>query len=373
MKPLDYLNLCYIWLKSYPSLVRIWQKAAPPKDGPVVSYGHERVPGPDEHVFGGMVKLQDLNRSFPHCSKNPNILYLVSSALPYFPIRLTKLAKNAGAKIVVNQNGVAYPGWYGKGYQRANKNMSCLHSMADYVLYQSQFCKVSAEKYLGKRDTENSSDILYNPVDTSVFRPLSKPDKKKSDICILLAGSHWTTYRVYTALETLQHVHKSDKSVRLKISGRFCWNSDHTVAEEQVFKYAEKLGVASSVTYTGTYTQDEAPALLNESSLLLHTKYNDPCPRLVVEAMSCGLPVVYSATGGVKELVGEKAGFGVEGPVDWLNDHPPQPEKLAECVIDVIGKLPEVSAVARKRAVEKFDVNSWLNRHETVFHDLLKS
>ena len=108
LKLLDYLNLGYIRVRSYPSLRKIWSNKDYDHDEIRINYGHDQLPGPNEHVFGGMVKLHDLNRIFPHSSQCPNILYLVSSALPYFPIRLAKMARKSGAKIVLNQNGVAY-------------------------------------------------------------------------------------------------------------------------------------------------------------------------------------------------------------------------------------------------------------------------
>ncbi len=124
------------------------------------------------------------------------------------------------------------------------------------------------------------------------------------------------------------------------------------------------------MVFTGPYSQKDAPALMNSCSILLHTKYNDPCPRLVVEAMACGLPVVYSATGGVTELVGDQAGIGVPGPLDWDQDHPPSPEALAECVLMVIDKCEDFSQAARKRAVDHFHVDTWIERHRTVFSNL---
>lgn len=375
MKPLDFVNLCYIWLKSYPALLKTWRagqgggKASP--DSMVrVNYGFERVPGPAEHVFGGMVKLQDLNKAFPHCSSCPDILYLVSSALPYFPLRLARIAKKAGASIVLNQNGVAYPSWFGKGWERQNRPMARLHALADHVFYQSEFCRLSAERFLGLRKQDGAAEILYNPVDTSVFVPQQRQRGADGGIVLLLSGSHWTEYRVKAALETLWHVRKSGVSVSLKIAGRFCWRSDSQLAEQEVQDCARSLGVAEHVTRSGLYTQQEAPALLNSCSILLHTKYNDPCPRLVVEAMACGLPVVYSATGGVPELVGEEAGCGVPGPLDWEQDHPPDPQLLSEAVLKVIADLDRYRQGARRRAAARFDKTPWLRRHHEVFRYL---
>lgn len=369
LKPLDYVNLCYIWLSSYPSLRRVWFGTAENYSATArVNYGFKAVPGVDEHVFGGLVKLQDLNKDFPHTEESPDILYLVSSALPYFPVRLAEMAQKSGAKLVVNQNGVAYPGWYGKGWQRQNRSMARLHAMADYVFYQSEFCKVSAEYFLGNRNP--ASEILYNPVDTRFFCPSSDSKTSTEEIVLLLSGSHWTQYRVFAALETLQQVRLHNDKVSLKIAGRFCWHSDEKQSEKEVITYAEKLGIEAYVTITGTYTQEQAPAMFNSCSILLHTKYNDPCPRLVVEAMSCGLPVVYSATGGVPELVGSDGGVGVEGPLDWENDHPPDAKLLAEAILQVSNALDHYSIAARKRAVANFDGRPWLSRHSEIFDRL---
>lgn len=372
MKPLDYVNLCYIWLSSYPCLRKVWSHQGQQNTEQTirVNYGFDRVPGPNEHVFGGLVKLQDLNSEFPHCPSQPNILYLVSSALPYFPVRLAEMARQAGAKIVVNQNGVAYPGWFGNGWERENRSMARLHSIADYVFYQSEFCRLSAERFLGRRESK-ASEILYNPVDTQFFIPQAEQRRRQEKVTLLLAGSHWTEYRVRTALQTLQKVRQYNDQVSLKIAGRFCWRDDAHQARQEVEDYAKELGVAENISISGAYTQEEAPGLLNSSSLLLHTKFNDPCPRLVVEAMACGLPVVYSATGGVPELVGEEGGVGVPGPLDWKKDHPPDPQLLAEAILKIIKHYDRYRQGARGRAMEKFDKRPWLDRHRIVFHRLI--
>lgn len=370
LKQLDYLNLGYIWLKTYPSLRRIWSGGKWDYSEVRINYGYDQVPGPDEHVFGGLVKLQDLNRIFPQTDALPNMLYLVSSALPYFPVQLAKMAHKAGAKIVINQNGVAYPGWYGEGYQKANKTMAYLHSVADYVFYQSDFCRVSAEKFLGRRRSDLRSEILYNPVDTDVFAPANE-DSDDNGVTILLSGSHWTTYRVFTAIDTLRIISDSSSDVMLRIAGRFCWHDDPAEAEKEVAAYAAALGLEDKVTITGPYAQNDAPALMNKCSVLLHTKYNDPCPRLVVEAMACGVPIVYSATGGVPELVGADGGIGVSGPLDWDRDHPPDPEALADCLAKVIEDRNVYAEAARKRAVDHFNVETWISRHRDVFNDLM--
>ncbi len=379
MKILDHLNLCYIWVRTYLREHLRWtaKKCSNASDVRVF-YGYETLAGTDQQVFGGLVKLQDLQPYFPNRINTPNVLYLVSSALPYFPVRMAGMAKKAGAKLVINQNGVAYPGWYGDGWEKQNQPMKELHSLADYIFYQSKFCKNSADEFLGSRDS--GYEILYNPVDTSYFCPEQKAvsdaqvytGNRDDTVTLLLAGSHWSSYRPLVAVDVLQLLTETGKyNVVLKIAGRFCWTADPAAGEKQVLDYAVECGVADKLLISGSYSQNEAVTVLRSSSILLHTKYNDPCPRLVVEAMSCGLPIVYSATGGVPELVGRNAGIGVTGPLSWQKDYPPHAEDLAVAVEGVLGDFVAFSRAARSRAVDKFDVRPWIKRHKEIFSELL--
>jgi glycosyltransferase involved in cell wall biosynthesis len=111
--------------------------------------------------------------------------------------------------------------------------------------------------------------------------------------------------------------------------------------------------------------------VLADADILLHTKYNDPCPGLVLEAMACGVPVVYSDSGGTPELVGDDAGIGVPAPLDFEHDHPPDPDQLADAVLAVASDRERYASEARRRAVELFDLERWIERHRAVFAELL--
>jgi glycosyltransferase involved in cell wall biosynthesis len=93
---------------------------------------------------------------------------------------------------------------------------------------------------------------------------------------------------------------------------------------------------------------------------------------VVIEAMACGLPVVYSASGGVPELVGEVAGVGVPTETSWQKQVPPAPELWAEAVLIVAEDLSRYSEAARQRTVEHFDLRPWVERHREVFSELLE-
>jgi glycosyltransferase involved in cell wall biosynthesis len=211
------------------------------------------------------------------------------------------------------------------------------------VIYQSEFCKLSSDSFLGA--SSKPAEVLHNPVDTSLFTPAESPPERPT---LLVGANRAQPYRLELALRTLELL---PREWRLLVVG-------HAPAIENV-----------RVELVGPYTQEQAPALIGQAHVLLHPKYNDPCPTFVLEAMACGLPVVYSASGGVPELVGD-TGIGLSAPLDWERDRPPPPEELRDAVLDAMSRRDELAAAARQRAVEHFDLQPWLGRHRELFAEL---
>ena len=358
----------YLKAKSYISERRRWQNYIYNNAVPHVFYGHDHIPISKEKVSGGIIKCQDLQRIYPNTKRNANLIYLVSSALPLFPQFMVRFARKNGVKVVWNQNGVAYPAWHGSGWEEFNRPLNAFLHKADYVIYQSRFCKISADRYLGER--KGPFEILHNPVDTEVFIPIShKPDGLK----ILLAGTHNEFYRVRIAIETLREVLHIIPEAELLIAGPLKWKRNELESQAELEGLCAEIGILSKIRLLGSYTQQDAVKLFQAAHILLHTQYNDACPRMVVEAMSCGLPVVYSKSGGTPELVGMEGGIGVEAPLDWEQIHPPDPQELARAVVDVLSNYKRFSKAARARAVKRFDVRPWLERHKVVFESLMSN
>jgi glycosyltransferase involved in cell wall biosynthesis len=336
-----------------------WEQIAatlPRRDGLAVSYGVDRMPARDDVVIGGHVKFSILNEALPNAPRDFNVLYLGSSALPLEARRLVELARRRGAAFAWNQNGVAYRGWYGDGWQLVNEPRAKLMHEADHVFFQSRFCKLSADRFYGTR--QGPWEVLHNPIDTRRFVP---DDRSTRPLTLLLGGNQYQRYRLETALETLAHLRHERPDARLVVAGHLVFDPG---------EHVRALELADAVDFVGPYTQVDAPALMRCADLLLHTKYNDPCPTVVLEAMASGLPVVYSASGGTPELVGD-AGVGVPAPLDWERDHPPAAEELAAAVLRVADRTSDYSAAARERALH-FDVRPWVDRHHTVFTELIR-
>lgn len=336
-----------------------------------VYYGFPGIPSRRQVAIGGAIKLQHLDDIFPNTPRQFNTLYLGSSRLPAGAVQVATNARRKGARFVWNQDGVAYPAWLPESWTRVNATMRPLLHLADHVFYQSEFCKLAADRFLGVR--QGPWEVLYNPVDTDFYRRSAESGVRAVEpraMRLLLAGSQMHRYRVAAAVHTVAALARRGVEARLEVTGRLGWNPDGERAAREARELVELAGVADRVSFTGTYTQAEAPDVFRRSDILLHTKYNDPCPTVVIEAMACGLPVVYSATGGVPELVGSGAGVGVPAELSWERVVPPDPEQLADATLAVWADLPRLARAARQRAVERFDVQPWLARHRQVFEAL---
>ena len=330
-------------------------------DGVRVFFGGAR-PG---DVGGPLVKVKRLRALFPEHLWRYNIVYVLSNT-PYLPDFALALLKIRGVPIVHNQNGVFYPGWYAGNWQAQNRRMARTFHKADYVFFQSEFCQRAAEEYLGHRD--GAGEVLYNAVDTNFYRPpeMVLPLDGRA-FRFLLTGKidEHLFYRIESSLRGLALAVGLGMDVRLDISG---WVAPS--AQALATALAAELKIADRVRLSGPYTQEQAPVIYQGADAYIMTKHNDPCPNTVLEALASGLPVLYSNTGGVGELVGD-AGIGLDCVQSWDEPHAPAAQAIAKGMIDIAAKHDDFSRIARIRAVERFDIRAWEQRHTEVFSRLI--
>lgn len=78
---------------------------------------------------------------------------------------------------------------------------------------------------------------------------------------------------------------------------------------------AERLGVAPRVRFLGP--RDDLAALYSAADVLVHPTWYDPCSRVVLEALRCGLPAVTTRLNGAAEAIADPLrGRVIERPDD---------------------------------------------------------
>jgi glycosyltransferase involved in cell wall biosynthesis len=308
---------------------------------------------------GPLVKVKRLSTYYPEHRFDFNLLYCLSN-FPYLSGTSLEKIKRKGIPIILNQNGVYFSGWYGNGWQDKNKELIPAYQLSDYIFWQSEFCKESADKFLGKNNT--LGEILFNAVDTTKFFPREKQSKK---FTFLTTGVFIDSmlYRLVATVEAFYLFQKKHRDTSLTIAGYMSKKS-----QAQTNNLILARGLQNKIKVIGSYSQDSAPDIYASADAYIMLKYMGASPNVVIEAMASGLPVIYSGTGGVPELVGQEAGVGLFLKKSWESEpYAPEPHLISEAMKHVFANQKIFSINARSRAVEKFDLQKWLIRHREVF------
>jgi glycosyltransferase involved in cell wall biosynthesis len=312
------------------------------------------------NLGGPLVKISRLKEFFPESKVNFNLVYLLSNSPYLTPLSLSRI-KSQNIPIILNQNGVYFKGWYGEGWEQKNRQLSLAYRSADYIFWQSEFCKRSAELFLGSRS--DSGEVLFNAVNINKFMSGSK--SKNPDFTFLMTGKFIESafYRLSGAVHSFHKLQKLEPNTHLRIAGFIDKSS-----KKKLQHLIDGLNLNRKISILGPYDQNEAPDIYSSADAFLMLKYMDASPNVVIEAMASGLPIIYSATGGVPELVGQNGGIGVKQKEGWeLEPHSPDPGLVSEAMRTVIGNQNFYSLAARARAVEFFNLTKWVARHKEVF------
>ena len=209
---------------------------------------------------------------------------------------------------------------------------------------------------------------MYNSVNTDFFLPLKK--EKTLQFNFLITGNIGINlgYRVLSAIKGLYLAKKSNYDFKLILAGII----DKTVLNNCLY-LVKKLNLFSNFHYVGAYTQNNAPKIYQSADAYIMLKYKDPCPNTVIEAMSCGLPVLYSNSGGLPEIVGKKCGVPLYVKDTWEEKNIfPTNENIAKGMIKIYLNHKKMSILSRQKAIDKFNIKNWIQRHNIVFNRVIK-
>ncbi len=121
---------------------------------------------------------------------------------------------------------------------------------------------------------------------------------------------------------------------------------------ESLKKLVCQMDLNDCVTLTGTIGEGEVRDLLNNCDAFLLPSYGlgEAAPVCVMEAMSCGIPVVCSLIGGTADMIEN----GVDGFLTPQKDSAAIAEALKKIILDA-DLAAEIGQQARATALAKFD------------------
>ncbi|OBA62460.1 glycosyl transferase [Mycobacterium sp. 1100029.7] len=114
-------------------------------------------------------------------------------------------------------------------------------------------------------------------------------------------------------------------------------------------RLATQLGVDNRVRLLGGITRDEMPAVLRSADVVACTPWYEPFGIVPLEAMACGVPVVASAVGGIRDTVVDDVTGRLVPPRD--------PRAAAEAITELLGdraRRTALGAAGRDRARARY-------------------
>lgn len=229
---------------------------------------------------------------------------------------------------------------------------------SDYVTSVSRFLQM---KTYTMYNIEREIQVIPNFVDThkymrkedSQFRSRIAPDGEK---IIVHVSNFRAVKRVPDVIRIFDVIRKSIPS-KLILAGD---GPDRSESE----RLARELGLYDDVRFLGK--QIHLPEILSAADLMLMPSQSESFGLSALEAMSCSVPVVSSSTGGLPELVVH----GETGYIAEMGDI----QRMAKYAIELLAderRWEMFSHNARKRAVERFDVNLIVPLYEKLYEGAL--
>ncbi|HTM62010.1 MAG TPA: glycosyltransferase family 4 protein [Burkholderiales bacterium] len=125
---------------------------------------------------------------------------------------------------------------------------------------------------------------------------------------VLFLGHLEARKGIYDLLDAVARVRAAVPDLRLVCAG----DGDRI----GVAHYAERLGIADAVKFTGWVGPSGKRALLEHAAVFALPAYDAALPVSLIEAMSAGVPVVASPVGGIPEVVADGASGFLVAPGD---------------------------------------------------------
>jgi glycosyltransferase involved in cell wall biosynthesis len=153
-------------------------------------------------------------------------------------------------------------------------------------------------------------EVVYNGVDAEVFQPIAKAEvRMKLGLpleakIITFVGSLFREKGCIELVNSFAQLDPQKNNLLLVFVGQGGMLS-------QLKSEAQSLGVADYVRFVGRVLHADLGPWFAASDLTTLPSYNEGVPNVIMESMSCGVPVVASDVGGIPEVLADFAGIMV--------------------------------------------------------------
>ena len=153
-------------------------------------------------------------------------------------------------------------------------------------------------------------NIIYKAVDVDIFLcPSSLPDDPLPLLArgsrIIFVGTDWERKGLDVLINVLSRINKDYPEFNLIVIGPKERGINHTMLD-----ISKKLGIHNNVFFVGAVSRSELPNYFWHSDIAVLPSRREALGVFILEAMTAGLPVIASRTGGIPEIIDDKK-YGV--------------------------------------------------------------
>jgi glycosyltransferase involved in cell wall biosynthesis len=135
--------------------------------------------------------------------------------------------------------------------------------------------------------------------------------------------------------------------------------------DEEVEALINSLGLKSNVELAGWIDYTKLQDYYNKVKLVVIPSKCEGLPNVLLEAVSCGTPVLATPVGGIPDII-------IEGETGFILENP-SPEEIARKVIYILedmDRLKRVSLKAKKLVNEQYSFDASITRYAGIIRDL---
>jgi len=199
--------------------------------------------------------------------------------------------------------------------------------------------------------------VILNGSDLFQFSP-SHSAKKNERFTLISVGSFHPYKNQLFLLKMLQQIIENRvKDIRILFLG-------DGVERENLEGYVRKNNLSNYVEFLGYV--DEPSSYMNEADVLVHSAIDEPFGLILLEAMSCGLPVVAFNSGGIPEIVKhESTGFLTQ--INHIEDFAKSVVKIKDTP-----KLAEQFSQQAQLEVQRFGIEEYVKKIEAFYMETIQ-
>lgn len=239
---------------------------------------------------------------------------------------------------------------YNRALKRILEKTSLLHCVCNDILKSAVACGLAPEKGV----------IIYTAIDPAFYCPGENFSKEKRVLqLVMIGGLIWRKGYEY-ALMALAMLNQNGVEFELSLIG-------DGPEKNRIMYTAKDLGIDNKIHILGQLSSVDVRNCLQKADILVHAALSEGIANVVVEAMSCSIPVVTTSCGGMDEAITD----GVEGFLVPVRD--PQAMAVAIAYLAALPELRvEMGKAGRRRVLQQFELEAQGHQFLKLYRSLLK-